>query len=97
MKKLIKIIMEMILTTIILVVCTPVQVVLVTRDLINCVMKTILFLIGYTPKYVMLAEDLFKLRDRIDGFALNGIERYKDAMKGELLISKKEIEEKEGR
>lgn len=84
MKKLIKIIMEIILYTIVLVLATPVQVVLVTRDLINCVMKTILFLIGYTPEYVMLAEDLFKLRDRIDGFALKGIEHYKAAMKGEL-------------
>lgn len=97
MKKLIKIIVGMILTTISLVLATPVHVVLVTRDVINCVMKTILFLIGYSLKNVMLVDELFGLRDRINGFALNAIERYKVAMRGELIISKKEIKEEEGR
>lgn len=84
-KKLAHVGVGLIVATLSLAIALPIFIVRVTRNFINCVMKTILFMIGYPPEYMGLADELFEMRGRVNGFATDGINIYKLAMKGELI------------
>lgn len=84
-KKLTHVGIELILATLSLAIALPVFIVKVMRNFINCVMKTILFMVGYSPEYIGLTDELFEMRGRVNRFASDGIDIYRMAMKGELI------------
>lgn len=92
-KKLAHVGIGLIVATLSLVIALPIFIVRVTRNFINCVMKTILFMIGYSPKYIGLTDELFEMCDRVNKFASEGIDLYRMAMKGELIDYLKEKDE----
>lgn len=85
-------ILQLVVTTFAIVVLLPIQLLKDTWCVINCVAHTIVWLMGYTDKY--LVKELLKLRDNINGFAMGSIRLYEESFRGELFVKSIERAEK---